>query len=365
VKVCLFDDVSGGHHTSYVSGLAAAALDQGENVLVAAPEPVEGLPDGLVDWLSVSTIPHREVLAGRRALRNVIHATRNWNIDMFLDLYLDRTIWRWPRHGAEPASTVHVLHHANQYAYGRGRSDFVARAARQRLTSFVRRGDGIAVHTDRARDILSSFLPLDRITRVGFPVRPPAAVPTITAVPSTSSRRRLIFVGQARAEKGAELLVSALQWLPQDVEIAFVGPQDPTQKALLQSYSKRITWIDRFVSDAEMTDELRSADLVVLPYLTGFGRHGGASGVLLTTLAHGRPLVLTSVLEPQLPHDYGGAVVVPPGNARALADGIQSGFDNLGELTHHAATAGPAFIREQHSFAGYLRSLLDAARDAD
>jgi len=362
-RICLFDDVTGGHHTSYVSGLVGAAFERGDYVLVASPEPVVNLREGAASrWLPVKATQHRQVITARRVLSSVTRACRDDDIDVFLDLYLDKSIWTWPVEGVRSASSVHVLHHAHHYVYGRGGlSDPMKSLARKRLASFVQRGDMVAVHTSTARDILSAFLPASHIIRVGYPVHVPEG-PVATEIPTASPRRQLLFVGQARAEKGAEVLVSALEWLPDDIQLAFVGLQDQRQRALLESRpaGHRVTWIDRFVSDTDLAGELRNADLVVLPYLSGFGLHGGASGVLLTTLAHGRPVVTTSTLEPQLPPEHKGAVVVEPGNAHALADGILSGFAGLEELRHQAELEGPTFVREQHSFDGYLRGLLNS-----
>jgi len=361
MRICLFDDVAGGHHTSYVSGLVRAALDKVDYTLAASPEPIHGLDDGTGRWLPVTSTRQRQVLAGRRVVRQVIGAARAQDIDLFIDLYLEKSIWTWPMGGAWPRKAVHVLHHVRHYLYERNGVDRAKTlAARRRLSSFVRRGDVVAVHTKRAFDVLQSFLPPDGIIRVGFPVRTATVPRDQNKAIQEPPRRRLLFVGQVRVDKGADVLLSALRWLPDDVMVSFVGPQDPAKRALLESdsVSSRVTWIDRFVTDTELEEQLVAADLVVLPYRSSFSFYGGASGVLLSALALGRPVVMTSPLESQLPSRYEGAVLVKPDDAASLAGGIMSALSDLPKLLGAANVQGPEFTREQHSFEGYLRALL-------
>jgi len=122
--------------------------------------------------------------------------------------------------------------------------------------------------------------------------------------------------------------------------------------------STRVEWIDRFVTDAELTEQLVAADLTVLPYRSAFGFYGGASGALLSALAAGCPVVATTPLSQQLPPRYGGAVLAEPDDAQSLADGIESALSELGGLRRAAESQGPAFIYSHHSFERYLESLL-------
>ncbi|NIA25993.1 MAG: glycosyltransferase [Gammaproteobacteria bacterium] len=361
MRLSLFDDVADGHHTAYLNGIVSAALDHGDYVVAASPEPIPGLDGKRGRWIRVPETRHRQVITGRRVLNRVIRLCASEQIDLFANLYLDKTIWTWPRNGARIARTIHVLHHAHHYLDDRrGLARLRTLSARKRLLSWVERGERVVVHTVRAYEILAEFLPKEMIVRIGYPVEAGSSTERHPHADGTSRSRQLLFVGQARVEKGAGVLLEALRCLPDDVEVTFIGPQNPSRRAELESRggASRITWIDRYVSDAELAHSIDSAALVVLPYLDSFGRHGGASGALLDTLARGRPLVTTSVLAPQLPSDYEGAVVVEPDDARSLADGIMSGLSHLTELSRGAENQGPAFIRDQHSFEGYVRALL-------
>ena len=84
-------------------------------------------------------------------------------------------------------------------------------------------------------------------------------------------------------------------------------------------------WLPRFVSDDELASIFRAASVAVLPY-----REIDQSGVLYTALAFNTPLVLSDV------GGFGeiaGAVLVPPGDAHALAEAIEA------QLGHPAVPA--------------------------
>ena len=142
VRICLFDDVARGHHGPYLSGLVKATAECVDYVLVASPEPVPELHEGAGRWLPVTRTRHRQVIAGRRTLEQVTDIARAEDIDIFFDLNLDKTIWSWPRGGARPARTIHVLHHAHHYVDDRrGLARLRTFSARKRLLSWVERGE--------------------------------------------------------------------------------------------------------------------------------------------------------------------------------------------------------------------------------
>lgn len=363
MRICLFDDVPGGHHPAYLNGVAKAVAAVADHVIVASPNPVDALDETTGTWIPVRHTKHRQFAAGRAALHQVLDAALNRHTDVFIDLYLDKSLWAWPRACRLP-NVVHVLHHAHHYTGDRpgtiGRLKNAA--ARRKLSSLVARGDKVAVHTARAFSILAAFLPAESIVHIGYPIVTGRIREHASTFPHDGQAKRVLFVGRARVEKGADLLLDALRWLPREVEVRFVGKQDAARRSQLDAGrdTSQVTWVDRFVSDDELEREIDHTDLIVLPYLERFGHHGGASGVLLDALARGTPIVASSVLVPQLPPGFRGGVVVPPGDARSLADGIVSAFAELDTLRERAQQEGPAFIRERHSFPGYVQDLLAA-----
>jgi len=80
----------------------------------------------------------------------------------------------------------------------------------------------------------------------------------------------------------------------------------------------RVRFVERFVTDPEIPEYFRRADLVVLPY-----REIDQSGVLYTALAFGKPLVLSAVGGfVEVAEQHGAARLVPPGDEEALAAAI-------------------------------------------
>jgi glycosyltransferase involved in cell wall biosynthesis len=77
----------------------------------------------------------------------------------------------------------------------------------------------------------------------------------------------------------------------------------------------RILVVNRYVSDAEVTDHFAAADAVVLPY-----RRSSSSGPLHIAMSSGLPVVVTSVGGlVEAAGDYEGTHFVPPADPAALA----------------------------------------------
>ena len=362
MRICIFDDAIGGHHLGYLEGVVRAAALQGVYPLVASPKRPAVLNEATGRWLSVPSVKLRQVRAGRRSLRSVIKTCTTEGIGLFLNLFLDKTVWTVPREISRIPRRVHVLHHTPQYTYeARGNAGKLRTIeARRRLTAWARRGDVVAVHTERGHEVLSQVLPLESLVLLGYPVDLPSATGSPQVAIPTHDAVELLFVGQARRQKGLSHLLGALRWLPNEVRVKVVGPQNPKIRAQLETSrsGSRVTWVDEYVSDSQLSEHFEQASLVVLPYEASFGRDGGASGVLLESLAHGVPFVTTRTLEPQLPPVFDGAIVVEPENPEALAAGITQALENLPAMEAAARNAGPAFILENHSFEKYLHGLL-------
>lgn len=361
MKLCLFDDVPGGHHTAYLSGLASAAQQLGFETFVASPAPISSVDH--LHSMRVLVTRHREVRAGRNTVRRVITWCEHQGIDIVADLYLDKAIWTWPRAVDRIPRTVHVLHHAHQYRSDPGKSPaerMRTTLARYRLRSWMEQGDTLIVHTRHAFETIRDFIPNSDLRLVGYPIR----MMSTPLLPRDTTRGiELLFVGQARAEKGLPHLIDALSWLPPRITLTVVGSQNPGVRTKLETRcdTSRVKWIDRFVAMEELAAHYERATLIVLPYEGRFRDHGGASGVLLEALGHGRPIVTTSALASQLPDGYTGAVTVESTDPEALAEGIKSAIDDIEQLERAALADGPRFIASSHSFENYVGSLISGA----
>ncbi len=108
------------------------------------------------------------------------------------------------------------------------------------------------------------------------------------------------------------------------------GYREPLDELATILRPDRLTVVDRYVADDEVAGFFSAADLVVLPY-----RRASASGPLHIAMSSGLPVVTTSVGGlVEAAAGYTGAVMVPPDDPAALADGIRSALPLIG--TAHA-----------------------------
>lgn len=137
--------------------------------------------------------------------------------------------------------------------------------------------------------------------------------------PWPTVRPTVFFVGRHEPRKGLDVLLSALQHLPNDLHVWIAG-DGPATADLQARYAgdPRIEWLGR-IDDDEKASRLRGADVFCAPSLRGesFGV------VLLEAMAAQTPVVASdldgyrNVARPGT-----DALLVPPGDPRALADAL-------------------------------------------
>ena len=127
----------------------------------------------------------------------------------------------------------------------------------------------------------------------------------------------LLYFGVIRPFKGLEDLILAFNALAESeaskywltvVGETWEGWTLPNELIERSPYRDRITFVNRYVSDAEAAQFFAEADAVVLPY-----HRSSASGPLHIAMSSGLPVVVTSVgglIESVA--DYDGAILVPP-----------------------------------------------------
>jgi glycosyltransferase involved in cell wall biosynthesis len=137
----------------------------------------------------------------------------------------------------------------------------------------------------------------------------------------------ILFFGTIRPYKGLEDLVRAFESLAGEDErcwLTVVGEtwEEWTQPIELIEASKRrdrITLVNHYVSDAEVSRWFAGADVVSLPY-----RRSSASGPLHLTMDAGLPVVVTDVGGlGEATRGYGGAVLVPAADPVSLHEGLR------------------------------------------
>jgi glycosyltransferase involved in cell wall biosynthesis len=137
----------------------------------------------------------------------------------------------------------------------------------------------------------------------------------------------ILFFGTIRPYKGLEDLVQAFELLASEDEncwLTVVGETwedwtKPTEMIKASKYRDRITLVNHYVSDAEVSRWFAGADIVSLPY-----RRSSASGPLHLTMDAGLPVVVTDVGGlTEAVGGYDGAVLVPGADPEALYEGLR------------------------------------------
>lgn len=133
----------------------------------------------------------------------------------------------------------------------------------------------------------------------------------------------VLFFGRIKAYKGLEVLVQAMPDVVARVpgaQFVIVGGEGNVEpyRQLPGAAAAPVTWINRFVDDAEIPRFFQRAAVVALPYTDG-----SASSVITLAYAFGRPVVVTRVASlPDAVVDGVTGLVVPPHDAAALADAL-------------------------------------------
>jgi glycosyltransferase involved in cell wall biosynthesis len=164
---------------------------------------------------------------------------------------------------------------------------------------------------------------------------PPVSLPRVTIDPHQLRRdlgfsedaALFVFVGHVRRYKGVDILLEALTRLSLDgppwqalIAGEWYLPRTSMERALQHpALEGKVRIRDEYLTDAELARVIEAATVVVAPY-----REGTQSGIVPLALAHGRPVVATSVggIPEQFQAGRDG-LLVPPGDAAALAQALE------------------------------------------
>jgi glycosyltransferase involved in cell wall biosynthesis len=178
--------------------------------------------------------------------------------------------------------------------------------------------DRIVVHSPQGAAQLERYgVRAERIVRIPHGTFNAPARAAI--VPPTG--RTVVYFGLIRGYKGLDVLVRAMDRVPDARLIVAGDPLDPVEsvRALARDLGvdDRIDWRLGYLPTDEIEPLMREATITVFPYRSG----GSASGPLATALGHGRPAVVSDVLGETVA-EYGAGLVVPRGDPEALAAAI-------------------------------------------
>jgi glycosyltransferase involved in cell wall biosynthesis len=191
----------------------------------------------------------------------------------------------------------------------------------------VRLAHGFVIHSQYDRQLLQEHYNLKERPVALIPHGPynqyveTELAPTTRTAPADCCN--LLFFGLIRPYKGLEDLIQAFDALPEETSsrywLTIVGETWegwtlPAERIAQSRYRERITFVNRYVSDAEVAQFFAGADALILPY-----HRSSASGPLHIAMSYGLPVVATQVggLVEAL-HGYEGAMLVPAENTDAL-----------------------------------------------
>ena len=179
----------------------------------------------------------------------------------------------------------------------------------------------------------------------------------------------VLSVGRAVAKKGYADLIDALALLPADLHWRFVHIgggallEDLRSRASGAGIAGRVTWLGARPHETVLA-QYRAADLFVLASrIAADGDRDGLPNVLMEAQSQSLACLSTRISAiPELIEDERTGVLVPPGDPRALADGLRRLIADPG-LRARLGAAGMRRIREDFTAEAWAERL--AAKFAD
>jgi len=208
-------------------------------------------------------------------------------------------------------SSKHLCHNVTPHE-----SNLVARLLRRLF------GKGIGptvIHSKHEIDIAQRYF--NGVTHVALPFHSHVRA---NPVPGEITHNRLLFLGFIRPYKGVDHLLRALANLNQNLKLVIAGEcwdEIGKYQYLVDelNLSARVTFINRFVSDAEVEELLDTSDALVLPYISST-----ASQLPHIALRRGVPVIATRVGSfPEIIKDGVNGILVEPDSISSLSDAIQ------------------------------------------
>jgi hypothetical protein len=378
-SVAFFDGIGTAHSLPLVAGLDGAAARRGiRRSWASALRPAGDVSVG-ADWTEIRSFYQRycetgefSAIAYRQVYREALERAAKSGASFFCDLAAEMVLESWGLPIRVRIPSVWVVHqvphppraggwlHRSKYLVANRRKwKAEARLVHQRnvLRRLSRAGGRFVVHTDGARERLGRIVPSARIELASWPIVSESSPPALAA--PSGEQIIALFPGEARVGKGLSILLSALPYI--DGVDVFDLPTVVTAEAQLSvrnARDDRLRMGTEWLTNDAYQSHLCAASLAVLPYRTEATANAGISASLLDALAVGLPAVITEPIARGLPPNYGGAIVVPPNSAAALAAGIHDALGRLDELRAAAREEGPPFVVKHHSYEQYLDTLV-------
>ncbi len=163
--------------------------------------------------------------------------------------------------------------------------------------------------------------PMDYLTQ--YPdLKTPGDVPTV------------LFAGRLSKYKGADVMLQAWELVAASIPqarlvIVGTGPESAAIQKKLDALSN-VEFVNRYVSNRELADYFAQCHLVIMPYL-----EATQSGIQATAMAFEKPVVASRVgAIPEMLDEGESGLLVPPGDADALAEAISTCLSDNDLLNH-------------------------------
>jgi len=228
---------------------------------------------------------------------------------------------------------------------------FLGNSLRQQKLRELARADHIVTLSELARQsLIENGVASTRVSVVRLGVALDTFRPS--SARSTSESLRILFVGNISRAKGVDRLVEAFRRLRQHhayTELVLIG--SPAERDLLSSFGDICQHLP-YLSHSMLADEMRRADLLVLPSL--FESWGM---VVVEAMAAGKPVVVTEMCGAKelVAPDCGW--VVPAGDVNALAVALleaASDREKLSRMGHRAR-----LVAEEYDWECYGRRVTE------
>jgi glycosyltransferase involved in cell wall biosynthesis len=221
---------------------------------------------------------------------------------------------------------VQVAHNARAFNRWGGDDMFVDNNLLSRVYARMVEGFSLVLmHGEATREEYARAWPSAATALIPFPADSNvfAAEP-----PPRSAEERILFFGDWRKVKGLHILMDAFDVLAErraSVRLTIAGRAAPADldpdlvRRWAARYGDRVRVIDNYVPIEDVRDLFGSARVVATPYIVGF-----QSGVLHLAQSHARAVVTSDVGDlGTVVREGEGGIVVPAGDAAALADALE------------------------------------------
>lgn len=195
----------------------------------------------------------------------------------------------------------------------------------------------LIVHTRRARQRLieefgiepGRILVMEHGIAEVVPPDKARIVATRQSLGVSENQKLVLFFGSIQPYKGVDLLLEAARAFPPNIRVHIAGrcgdaayAQQLHDQMESHPHRERITWVNAFLPEAEVSALLSAADLVAMPY-----RHIDQSGVLFAALRHGTPVVAFDVGSFSEYLTPGLGAVIPAGDTAGYAQAVLETLD--------------------------------------